>query len=393
MNRLAIVTSHPIQYNAPLFKLLAERGNINIKVFYTWGEEVMEIKFDPGFGKSIQWDIPLLEGYDFSFVRNISQHPGTHHFKGIINPGLNSEIESWRPDALLVFGWSFQSHLQCLRFFHSKIPVLFRGDSTLLDESKGFKQVVRRFVLTWIYRHVDYAFYTGKNNRQYFFVHGLKEHQLIGAPHAIDNDRFAEPAEEYEKQAIELRKNIGIHEEDLVLLFAGKLEQKKNPLFLITLLNTIADRRLKILFAGSGALLPQIESAAKNDSRIIVMDFKNQQMMPVIYRMADLFILPSTGPGETWGLAVNEAMAVEKAVVASNKVGGAIDLIEDGVNGLILDLQNIAPLQKLIKAALKDKALLAAMGRQSKVKISAFTFNHIASAIEDCVINKIKASD
>lgn len=389
MKKLAIVTTHPIQYNAPLFKLLNERGIINIKVFYTWGKEVIENKFDPGFGKSIQWNIPLLEGYDFCFVKNISRHPGTHHFKGIINPELNNEIEIWKPDALLLFGWSFKSHLECLRYFHNKIPVFFRGDSTLLDEKKGIKQALRRLFLKWIYSYVNYAFYVGKNNKDYFLAHGLKSSQLIYAPHAIDNERFAKPADKYEKQATEIRKNMGIQVDDLVLLFAGKLETKKNPFFLIELLSRISDPRLKILFTGSGALQPDLKSLSLKDERILLMDFQNQQQMPAIYRVANLFILPSVGPGETWGLAINEAMASGIAVIASNKAGGAIDLIEDGVNGIVLDLKNYVHLEELIQASLGDKKKIVEMGRQSQLRIQHFTFNHIATAVENCMMQKI----
>jgi glycosyltransferase involved in cell wall biosynthesis len=377
MKRLAIVTSHPIQYNAPLFKLLTARGNISIKVFYTWGKEVTENKFDPGFGKVIQWDIPLLQGYDFSFVNNISPNPGTHHFKGIINPTLISEIETWKADALLVFGWMFNSHLKCLRYFHNKIPVLFRGDSTLLDERGGIKQSLRRLFLKWVYSHVDIAFYVGENNKKYFLAHGLKPVRLIYAPHAIDNERFAGPADMYEKQAIEIRKNLGLKEDDLVILFAGKMEAKKNPLFLIDLLKSINDKRLKMLLVGSGALLPDLKSAAAADERILLMDFQNQQLMPAIYRVADLFMLPSKGPGDTWGLAINEAMASGKAV------------IEAGVNGLILDLKNNTTLEELVQSSLDNKKILIEMGRQSQLKIQAFTFNHIIRAIEDCMMYKI----
>ena len=110
--RLAIVTTHPIQYYAPLFKMLHKRGLINIKVFYTWSQSQQGAKYDPGFGKSIEWDIPLLEGYDYTFVNNISSKPGTHHFSGIINPSLNAEIEQWNPNAILIIGWSFKSHLR-----------------------------------------------------------------------------------------------------------------------------------------------------------------------------------------------------------------------------------------------------------------------------------------
>jgi glycosyltransferase involved in cell wall biosynthesis len=235
--------------------------------------------------------------------------------------------------------------------------------------------------------------YVGENNQQYFLANGLHPAQLVYAPHAVDNDRFAEPAAVYEKRAIEIRKNAGIQEDDLVLLFAGKFERKKNPLFLIALLNIIPDRRLKVLFVGSGVLLPQIKAAAQKDSRIRIMDFQNQRQMPAIYRVADLFVLPSSGPGETWGLSINEAMAAGKAVVATDKVGAAVDLIEAGVNGLVVDLRDTAPLQMLVKTALKDKEVLAEMGRQSELKIKSFTFRHIAEAIEDCVLNRIKGPD
>src|SRR5579863_1484472 len=175
MKKLAIVTSHPIQYNAPWFKLLSQSGKIYVKVFYTWGQSAEGMKYDPGFGKEIEWDIPLLDGYEYTFVKNTSRDPGTHHYKGIINPTLNKEIESWNPDAILVIGWSFNSHLQCMRYFHKKILVLFRGDSTLIDERRGIKKWARRFFLRWVYKHIDFALYVGKENKKYFQAHGVKE--------------------------------------------------------------------------------------------------------------------------------------------------------------------------------------------------------------------------
>src|SRR5688572_4281377 len=133
MKRLAIITTHPVQYNAPLFAMLHKRANILVKVFYTWGESVLKNKFDPGFQRTVEWDIDLLSDYEYVFVNNISRKPGSAHYSGIDNPGLSEEIDHWQPDAVLVFGWKFKSHLKVLRHYHGKIPVLFRGDSTLLD--------------------------------------------------------------------------------------------------------------------------------------------------------------------------------------------------------------------------------------------------------------------
>ena len=168
MKRLAIVTTHPIQYNAPLFELLSQRKKITIKVFYTWGETVIEKKYDPGFGKVIEWDIPLLDGYDYEFAENIANDKGSHHFKGIDNPHIIEAIEQFKPDAVLVYGWSFKSHLKIMRHFKNKVPVLFRGDSTLLDERGLLSSLKRNLFLRWVYRHVDVALYVGKNNFDYF---------------------------------------------------------------------------------------------------------------------------------------------------------------------------------------------------------------------------------
>ena len=109
-----------------------------MKVFYTWGQMLGQEKYDPDFGRKVEWDIPFLEGYEYSFVDNISQSPGSHHFKGIDNPALISEIDSWNPDALLIFGWAFKSHLKILRHYKGKKMLLFRGDSHLLDEAQDF---------------------------------------------------------------------------------------------------------------------------------------------------------------------------------------------------------------------------------------------------------------
>src|SRR5450432_2477536 len=183
LKKLAIVTSHPIQYNAPLFQLLAKRGHIRIKVFYSWGKHAIESKFDPGFGKVIKWDIPLLDGYEYEFLENVSSEKGSHHFKGIVNPDILKQIDSFDPDSILVFGWAFQSHLKVLRHYHNKKRILFRGDSTLLRRSSAIKEKARTLFLTWVYKHIDIALYVGQRNLSYFKKYGLKNNQLVFAPH------------------------------------------------------------------------------------------------------------------------------------------------------------------------------------------------------------------
>jgi len=386
MKKLAIVTSHPVQYNAPWFRLLAQNKDIQLLVFYTWEQSSKGSKFDPGFGQIIEWDIPLLEGYEYTFAKNTADDPGTHHFKGIINPDLNTAIKDWQPDAILVIGWSFHSHLSCIRYFHKKVPIIFRGDSTLLDEKKGIKKILRRNFLKWVYRHIDFALYTGTNNKEYFSVHGIKEKQLFFAPHAIDNDHFRDVTGAFEKSAGKWRSELGFTEDDLVVLFAGKLEPKKDPAIIMDLAKRMAGTRAKFLLVGNGVMENDLKRLALGLRDVKFLDFQNQSIMPVVYRLADIFLLPSVGPGETWGLAINEAMACGLPVIASDKVGCASDLIQSAQNGYTFPAGNVEALQHCIQSCTKP-GKTDVMGKRSLEIIQNWNFNRIVEPIHSILYN------
>lgn len=379
--KLAIVCTHPIQYYAPVFKELAEQ--ISLKVFYSWGEESMS-KFDPGFQKEIVWDIPLLDGYAFEFLRNTATDPGTHHFSGIKNPDAIEAINLYKPDAILVYGWAYRSHLKILRHYKGKIPVFFRGDSTLLDPVSAYKQFIKDCMLKWVYSHVDKAFYVGNANKAYFLRHGLSEEQLIFAPHAIDNQRF----ERTVPQPQSIRTLLGINEDSIVILFAGKFESKKDPEILLNAFSDANLNNIEIIFVGNGLLESKLKALGAGSSKaanIHFLDFQNQADMPSIYASCDLFCLPSIGPGETWGLAVNEAMACAKAVLVSDRVGCAKDLVKDGVNGTIFRAGNRKDLMNKLYQLCQSKTELMQMGIQSKAIIANWSIekqvDYIAAGI------------
>jgi len=382
MKKLAIITSHPIQYNAPLFRLLTERKKIAVKVYYTWGQTKDGLVYDPDFKKEFKWDIPLLDGYEREFVENISTKPGAANFKGIDNRDLIERIEQYNPDALLVYGWSFKSHLKLLRHFKGKKKIIFRGDSTLLDEADGFslKKTARRIFLKWVYRHVDVALYTGEANRQYFLKHGLSAGQLNYAGHAVENERFFDRDGGYKEKAALWRKELQIPEDAILFLFAGKLEIKKNPFILIQAFKAIENNSIRLLIVGNGLLEQELKREAGNDQRILFLDFQNQQSMPVVYRLADVFVLPSKGPGETWGLSVNEAMACAKPVIVSDKCGCAADLVAE--NGFMFSAMNQGELETIIRYFAAHQTEISIMGKKSFSHIASYSFTNIAEAIE-----------
>ena len=238
-----------------------------------------------------------------------------------------------------------------MRYFHGKIPVLFRGDSNLTDEHSGFsvKKLVRRLLLRWVYRCADYALYTGEANKQYYLAHGLKHNQLLFSPHAVDNSRFAGNEQAHELKAKEWRTALEIKENIFVFLFAGKLTKKKDPEILIKAFIALSQKNTALIIAGNGELETELKERYKHRTDIFFIPFQNQRTMPVVYRLANMFVLPSKGPGETWGLAVNEAMACRRGVIVSDKCGCASDVVNPGKNGYIFHSGNVESLQSCMK--------------------------------------------
>lgn len=373
MKRLAIVCTHPIQYYSPLFKLLAESNEVNLQVFYTWGESSLK-KFDPGFNKVIEWDIPLLEGFNFTFLPNTAKSPGSEHFFGIINPSIITELENFKPDVILVYGWAYYSHLKVIKHFSKKTTLWFRGDSTLLNYNSNWKNKFRSIFLKWLYKHIDIALYVGTENKKYYLKYGMAGKQLYFAPHAIDNKRFNSAPD-----STSVRETLNIPENDIIILFAGKFEMVKNPTLLLDafILNNIPNTHL--IFVGNGSLEIQLKENAKNHPHIHFVDFKNQTIIPKYYQACNLFCLPSLS--ETWGLAVNEAMACGKAILISDMVGCAIDLVKPGVNGEIFKSNDLASLSSKLSTILADKIKLQLYGTASKEIIEKWSFEHSSNNI------------
>ncbi len=384
--KLAIICTHPIQYYAPVFRALAESGEIDLRVFYTWSQAASDGVFDPGFGTEVKWDIPLLEGYAYHFVRNIAKYPGPHHFRGLNTPTLTQEIDAWHPDAVLVYTWNSRSHLQALRFFKGRLPVLFRGDSTLLDQRPWWRVLLRRIFLTWVYSHVDIAIAVGSNNRDYFTWCGLPVQRITLAPHSVDTVRFAADSAEYERLAARWRHELGIRPEAIVILFAGKLQPKKNPALLLDAFGTL-NNGAHLVFVGNGELEGKLKAIARTLPNVHFMPFQNQSAMPAVYRLGDVFVLPSQGPEETWGLALNEAMASGRPVIASSKVGGARDLIRAGVDGWIFESGDRKALEGALGRAVDvGRRGLRTMGRAAQAQSVHWSTAESARRIGEAVL-------
>jgi glycosyltransferase involved in cell wall biosynthesis len=354
--RLAVVLSHPTQYYSPWFRWLGSHCQIEFRVFYLWNFGVSK-QLDPRFGTQIEWDVDLLSGYDSIFVPNTSASPGAEHFLGFRNPELARRLEEWSPQALLLFGYKWASHMRAVAWARChRVPILFRGDSHLIG--RGAPALHVRIALRALFSQFASFLYVGQANRDYFESFGVPPHKLFFAPHSVDGTLFDRGNQVHKDRAERLRSRLGLDRATRVVLFAGKLVPEKQPLELLRSFLELRLANTALVVVGDGPEKARLQAIAgdlplgASGSQVRFVPIANQSEMPSIYLLADLFVLPSRGFYETWGLSVNEAMHMGTPCLVSNRVGCQRDLVTEGETGWVFDPEDPRALGVALSAAL-----------------------------------------
>lgn len=381
--KLAILTSHPIQYQAPLFKKLAEHKDIDLVVYFKWNFGVKN-SYDKEFGKEIKWDIPLLEGYKYKFLKNFSLKFSSD-FWGQINIGIIKEaynLKKQNYNAIIVFGWnSFTNWLLFLIAFILGLPVFLISESPLNQEllKSKWKIKTKKAIFGTFFRFINAFLYIGEENKKFYQYYGVPDKKLFFVPYAVDNDRYIEASNKLKNKKNNLRKELGIDKDDIVIFFGGKLIEKKRPMDLLRAYHNIKTQNLKLkislLFVGDGILRSELEKYVKesNLENVHLVGFKNQTELPQYYAMADIFVLPSS-MGETWGLMVNEAMCFGLPIIISDLVGCGSDLVKNGENGYIFPFGDIEKLSKCFEELVNNSKKGKLFGEKSFEIIQDYSY-------------------
>ncbi len=367
--RLAALFSHPIQYFAPLFRHLASRPEIDLTVYYCSRQGAEEYT-DPEFGKSLRWDIPLLEGYRYQFVPNILE--GKDGFWNPLNPGIVRELYRKRYDAVWVHGYTYATNW--LTFLAARVtgaPVLLRGESNLLRPRPWWVRLIKQVVLRTLLSQVSACLYIGTRNREYYQHYGVPDERLFFTPYCVDNGFFQAQADHFRAQRNRLREEFGILDDRPIMLFCGKLIPKKQPMRLLEAFAWVRRRfPCALLYVGDGFLRLRIEQQVDleriPDVRIV--GFLNQSEVSKAYAAADILVLPSASEGcedETWGLVVNEGMNFRLPVVVTDQVGCAPDLVREGENGYVVPYGDVYALAGALERLVVDSERRQTYGQRS----------------------------
>jgi glycosyltransferase involved in cell wall biosynthesis len=276
----------------------------------------------------------------------------------------------------LLFGYRYATHLRAIAWCRRRgVPLIFRGDSHLLGQPRP--TAAKRLLLRLLYRQFAAVTYVGAANRAYFEAFGVPAGRLHFAPHAVDHQLFDPQQAAHHEAAHRLRAELGLAPGRRIVLFAGKLLPRKQPRVLLEAFLATPRPETTLVFVGEGEEKPALQERARRNPAADVrfLPFANQTEMPARYLLADLFVLPSVGAAETWGLAVNEAMHLGVPCLVSDVVGCQRDLVTDGDTGWVFRAGDAPHLAEKLGEALGALAR-AAPGIQARVarRIAGYTY-------------------
>ena len=342
--RLAVVASHPVQYQAPWYRALS--AVVDLHVFFAHRIQPAD-HAQSGFGVPFEWDIPVVEGYAHSWLDNVASRPGVEHFRGCDTPGVGAALDRGGFDAVLVNGWQLLSYWQAIRAARrGNIATMVRGDSQLVTARGPVRRSAKRVIYPRLLRAFDAYLAVGERNEAYYRHYGVPASRIFRSPHCVDNEFFARSADQARALAGGPRKAIGVPADAVVFTFAGKFVEKKRPLDFLAALDMVRREvpRAHGLIVGDGPLRQAIEAHVRRHATPCTMaGFLNQQHIATAYAASDALVLPSDG-GETWGLVVNEAMATGVPCIVSDQAGCAPDLVIDGASGYAFPCGDVAAL-------------------------------------------------
>ena len=389
--RTLLVITHPVQYFAPTLRLLARRPEIDMVVAYC-SLLGSESALDPEFGVKVAWDIPVLEGYSWVHVPNISPQPGLGRFLGLVNPGLWKIIRSGRFDVVMnLTSYMYASFWITLAAAKAHaMPLLLAIDATQIDslDGKKWKLLIKSLLWPRLYGLADVMAVPSTGGVLLMRALGIPAERVVRTAHSVDNKWWIDQASRVNRNAV--RAEWGIPEGAPVVLFCGKLQPWKRPQDVLRAFAKSAVEGAYLVFAGDGPLRADLEAEARNlgiADAVRFLGFVNQSRLPAVYCSSDLLVLPSEY--EAFGLVVNEAMLCGCPVIVSDRVGARLDLVFEGRTGFIFPVSNLEALAVLLREVLNSRDRLIRIVEAAQARMNEWSPEKNVDGLVEAILKAI----
>lgn len=256
------------------------------------------------------------------------------------------------------------------------------SDTPLPGTLPTWKTALKR-ILYPLYFRLPAAFFPGGTlQAEYLRHYGVPDTKITAANMTVDVAEIRRRCEfRGESGRRTLRQGLGYRDEDVVVIFVGRLLSHKGVDDLLAAFeqSVMSCRELRLLIIGDGPERSRLEAASQDDGRITVMGRLDFDGVVEALHAADIGVVPSHF--EPWGLVVNEMMAAALPVIVSDSVGCRSDLVVPGRNGAIYPTGDIADLSLHLTSLAASRNLRTIQGENSVSIIRAWTLKNMAERV------------
>ena len=301
---------------------------------------------------------------------------------GVDNAFCPSVIKylSKKYDAIIICGNSSPTEILAIEWCKLRhIPYFMEADGAFVKESKGFKELLKRKLISG----GSLFFSTCSEHDKYYSYYGadLKKIKRYRFSSLLESDILSTLVSNDEKKS--LRNELGITEEKIVLAVGQFIYRKGFDVLL-----DAADKfmgNVGVYIVGDNPTEAYIEKTKNNNLIHVHFEgFKSKEELKKYYKAADLFVLPTRE--DIWGLVINEAMAYGLPVVTTDRCNAGLELIKNGINGYVVSVDNKNELADKVNFVLKDSVQMGknALETIKDYSIENMVFDHI-SILEELI--------
>ncbi|GAA4463446.1 hypothetical protein GCM10023189_41500 [Nibrella saemangeumensis] len=360
-----------------LFKQTQSSPDISIKVVQIARNERSRASFEAAADPNAPvYTYPYTLLYD-QFIEDLSVRD---RFRGLL-----AQTRQFKPDVIYLTG--YYDPAQILLLFYARwqnIRVVIQNESTAADHQRGgWKEWVKRRIT----RLSDGFFCFGSRSADYLIQLGVPPNKILLRKNAVDNHVLLKTYQESLPSRTQRQQQLGLPANNFI--FVGRLIDVKN---LETLIEAFAlanqqvqattDSALSrwgLILFGEGPLQEKLSQRIQALGLQHLVRFLPGQpwyRVPESLSLADVLVLPSWS--ETWGLVVNEAMVCGMPVIVSERCGCAIDLVQHGRNGFVINPYKPEELANYMTMFMNNDVNRAQMGQAARQLIEPYAPEAVA---------------
>lgn len=340
------------------------------------GREKGSSQFDP------HQDFPIIRGRGIRPEYLGRYHPGNHYLNLLLNyitPGIIMLLRTlfcvlrYRPRVIHAGGFLFAGFCGLVVKKCFNIPYVVYAHGEELHSQKNSRKIGR--YLRWIFHRADAVIASSKFTRQQLLSIKVAKERIHLVKPGVHEDFFQGP-----DNTGRVKKKYGL-EGKLVLLSVGRLTRRKGHKQVIKALPRLLPRypHLCFVIAGTGEEEQALKTLAREmklDRQVIFTGRVDHGEILALYHLCDIFILANRvleNDIEGFGMVFIEAGAAGKPVIGGNS-GGAVEAIQDGTTGYVVDTENIKEISGRLLGLLRDKDLRERLGRNGRLRARSFSW-------------------